>query len=368
MLKKNYLLKRFLILIGALIIIIFIFVIWFMSLLSSGVATSDLKNTKSEDLPYLTERVPPSRGKILAVVTSCGTIGNSDKSTGYEHTELARAYYVFIANGFEVEVASPLGGKPSVVIDWDDMGLYDYAFLNDKVAQRKVNHTIALEDVNNSEYQAVYFVGGKGAIFDFPENTKIQNIVKEFNQEGKVIGAVCHGPAALINVTLEDGKKFLENKRVTSFTNDEEVFLIPDAKTIFPFLLQDKLISQGAHFEMGQMYLQNITKDGNLVTGQNPWSTWTLAEAIIQQLGYVPKERLITAEENTIKVLNVYATHGPLQAKKKIKDILSHQQDPIDRKLLAMHSLVAAMQWKIEKSIDLISLLSYAKDQSKSHH
>ena len=103
---------------------------WLLSLLPDKAHFDALKQTQTTDLSYVSENVPENRGKILAVVTSVDQMGK-DKTTGYEHTELARAYWVFIANGFEVDFASPKGGKPPVVLDGEDMGAYDYAFLND---------------------------------------------------------------------------------------------------------------------------------------------------------------------------------------------------------------------------------------------
>ena len=288
------------------------------------------------------------------------------KSTGYELTELARAYYVFQANGFEVDIASPLGGKAPVVLDDDDMATFDYAFLNDPKAQNKTNHTIAIKDIVLEEYQAVFFVGGKGAMFDFPQNTKIQTIVREYFQTGKVIGAVCHGPAALVNVTLDNGSPLLTNKKVSGFTNEEELFLIPKAKTIFPFLLQEKLTAQGAKFSDGGMYLENVSQDGNLVTGQNPWSVWLLAETMIKQLGYAPKKREITAEENSITLLSVYKNKGYDEAEAMMKNNISEGK-PIARELIAMHGVVAAMQIKLGTFFDLISLLVSAKKESQAH-
>ena len=100
-------------------------------------------------------------------------------------------------------------------------------------------------------------------MYDFPNNTHIQSIVSTYYRSGKVIGAVCHGPAALVNVTLEGGGPILKGKSVTSFTNNEELFLIPGAKSIFPFLLEDKLIENEANFIEGTMYLDNVIQDGN---------------------------------------------------------------------------------------------------------
>jgi hypothetical protein len=212
----------------------------------------------------------------------------------------------------------------------------------------------------------VFFVGGKGAMFDFPDNKAIQSLVRDYYQSGKVIGAVCHGPAALVNVTLDTGRPLIENKKVSGFTNKEELFLIPDAKTIFPFLLQDKLAAQGAQFNEGAMYLEKISQDKNLVTGQNPWSTWLLAETMITQLGYTPKYRQITAEENAVKVLEVYENQGLKKAKALIETMASQENTPMARDFIASHSIIAAMQGDIGRFFSLIGLVSYAKSKSNN--
>ncbi|EDP70884.1 DJ-1/PfpI family protein [Flavobacteriales bacterium ALC-1] len=365
-LKKYPKIKWTLISIFSLLVLLISFGTWFINLLPIEEMKKDLTTSKVKDISYLSQNVIPKRGKILAVVTSTETMGNSGKSTGYELTELSRAYYVFEANGFEVDVASPLGGKPPIVIDDDDMGQFDYAFLNDSIAQYKTSHTIAVNNVKAEDYQAIFFVGGKGAMFDFPENKAIQDIVKMYYQSDKVVGAVCHGPAALVNVTLDNGRHLLENKTISSFTNKEELLLIPEAESIFPFLLQDKLAAQGAQFNEGAMYLNKVSHDKNLVTGQNPWSTWTLAETMVKQLGYTPKYREITGEENALKVLEIYETQGSKKAKELIEIMLVKENRPVDRLILASHSVIAAMQGKIGKSFSLIGLTSHAKSKSKN--
>ncbi|UCD61194.1 MAG: type 1 glutamine amidotransferase domain-containing protein [Flavobacteriaceae bacterium] len=359
MFKKYRILKWTGITLLSIIAIIFSFGLWFKSLIPPKNTT--LETTQVKDLPYLAKNIQPPRGKILAIVTSMNTMGDSGKSTGYELTELARAYYVFKANGFEVDIASPLGGKPPVVIDDDDMGAYDFAFLNDSVAQYKTSNTIPVKDVVAKDYEAVFFAGGKGAMFDFPDNKAIQSIIREYYQSNKVVGAVCHGPAALVNVTLDNGQSLLENKRVSGFTNKEELLLISDAKAIFPFLLQDKLVAQGAIFNEGSMYLETISHDDNLITGQNPWSTWILAETMIKQLGYKPKYREITDEENALRVLATYENNGSQKAKEMINRMSVVEKKPINRVLIAMHSIVAAMKGDVGRFFDIIGLVSYAK-------
>ena len=361
MLKKYPILKWSLIIISSLIVFIVAFGWWFINLIQP--LDKAVLSTQVSDLPYVTENIPEPRGKILAVVTSETQMGATDKPTGYELTELSRAYYVFQANGFEVDVASPLGGEPTVIIDDDDMGAFDYAFLNDSIAQHKVKHTLSVDAIKASDYEAVYFVGGKGAMFDFPDNKSIQSIIKELYQSNKVIGAVCHGPAALINVTLDNGRLLLENKRVSGFTNEEELLLIPDAETIFPFLLQDKLSDQGAEFNEGTMYLEHISHDDNLITGQNPWSTWKLAETMIEQLGYTPKYRTITAEEHAVAILKVYETEGLDKAKALIKATTDEGHE-ISRLLFASHGVLAVMKGELGRFSSLVGLTSYAKEVS----
>ncbi len=363
MFKKYPILKWSLLGFLGIIMLLFGFGWWFISLLPSRDA--EMSKTQVTDLPYLSQNIIPVRGKILAVVTSARTMGSTDKSTGYELTELSRAYYVFQANGFEVDIASPLGGEPQVVIDDEDMGKFDFAFLNDSLAQQKVKHSIPVSNIQPELYEAVFFVGGKGAMFDFPENKAIQSIVRSLYQSNKVVGAVCHGPAALVNITLDNGQPLLENKKVSGFTNEEELLLIPEAETIFPFLLQDKLMAQGAQFNEGAMYLENISHDKNLITGQNPWSTWKLAETMISQLGYQPKYREITPEENAMMVLKAYEAEGSQKAKRLVEKMSVQENKVIARQLIAAHSVVAVMRGDLGRFFNLVGLTSYAKKKSK---
>ncbi|AEM71736.1 ThiJ/PfpI domain-containing protein [Allomuricauda ruestringensis DSM 13258] len=360
MFKKYRIVKWILTVITLIVVILVSIGIYIASLLPEEDET--LINSQASNITYITKDVPAYRGKILAVVTSTDTMGTSGKGTGYELTELARAYYVFKANGFDVDIASPLGGKPPVVLDDDDMGIFDYAFLNDSIAQSKTNNSLLLKDVKPEIYEAVYFVGGKGAMFDFPNNRFIHALIQDFHKNNKVIGAVCHGPAAFVNITLDDGQSFLKNKQVSSFTNKEELLLIPDAASVFPFLLQDELISQGAVFNEGIMYLEKISYDNNLITGQNPWSVWAMAEAMVKQLGYIPKNRAITGEENAVKVLFAYETKGKEDAKAVIKQIVEDKKQSVSRSLLVSHSAVSVIQGDLKKSYDLLRLASYTKD------
>lgn len=298
-------------------------------------------------LAYLKNAPPQQRGRILAVVSSTERGGPAMKKAGYELTELARAYYVFQANGYEVDIASPKGGKPPERIDLDDMGDTDYAFLNDPTAQHKVLNSIALSRVDASRYAAVYVVGGKGAMHDLPDNPDVARIVTGIAARG-VVGAVCHGPAALLGVKLADGKALVAGRRMTGFTNEEELFLMKDARTRFGFLLEERAVAEGARFVAGPKYIDNTIVDGRLVTGQNAWSTWTVAEAMIAALGHQPVPRARTAEEISVKLLATYYRDG-LAAARAEQAALPR----FDKMLVLMHSVVAAMQWRAADAVNL---------------
>lgn len=335
------------------------FVAWFFSLIDHSVPVG-LQTTAPDDLHYYQQRLDPDRGKVLVVLTSETEMGDSGKATGYEHTELSRAYYVFRVNGFEVDIASPLGGEPRAILDDEDMGSLDYAFLNDAEAMAKAKNTLPLESVNGDDYRAVFFVGGKGTMWDFPDNPYIHQLVRDYSAQNKLLGGVCHGPAALANVLLDNGQPFLAGKPVAGFTNEEELFLIPEARELFPFLLEDRMREQGADVVVGLPYLENIAVTDGLVTGQNPWSVYATAEAMVQQLGYEPVARQATGDENSVDVLIQYHLLGKVGARETM-DALWAADEALNRNLIIMHGLVAAMQWRLKSALELLVLAQHAK-------
>lgn len=303
------------------------------------------RNATVAGLDYMQNPVAEKRGRILAVVSSASSMDGGKKKAGYELSELARAYYIFKANGFEVDIASPLGGKPPAELD--DMGDSDYAFLNDKEAQAKVDASLKLADIDPAGYAAVYFVGGKGAMLDFPGNPDIARIVAAIAPRG-VVGAICHGPAALLHVKLADGTALVAGRQMTAITNDEDLFILEDARSLFPFLLEDKANEVGARFVKKPLFLDNTVVDGGLVTGQNPWSTWSTAEGMVRALGYTPVKRAVTAEEFSVQLLATYYSHGLDKAKAEQAKV-----PQFDKMLLLMHALVAGMEWRLVDAFQL---------------
>ena len=341
---------------------------WLKSLIPPAPDHQALARTQVTDIPYLQQvSETENRGKILLVVTSVSRLGNTEKNTGYEFTELVRPYYVFKANGFGVDIASPLGGEPPAVMDKDDMGSFEYAFLNDAAAMQKLRNSMPLSAVNANHYRGIFFVGGKGAMFDFPGNPAIQDLIVALHKNGGVIGAVCHGPAALTDITLESGETFIQGRRVSGFTNAEELFLIPDAEQIFPFLLEDRLRSNGAIFEEGPLYLNQVSVDNRVITGQNPWSSWGVTEAMVKALGYESSPRQVTGTERTVEILLALEQEGHAEAKETLLRFMHASEkgkEAIDRRLLAMHGIVAAMQGELWKAVNIVRLLAAAKPGS----
>jgi putative intracellular protease/amidase len=336
---------------GALVLVVCIAGFAYMRALDlDSQPAAEARSTVAE-LDFMRNAVAGSRGRILAVVTSTSHFPDGGKKAGFELTELARAYYVFLANGYEVDIASPRGGLPPMRRDDEDMVPADHAFLNDTGARRKLAASLRVADVDASRYAAVYFVGGKGTMFDFPDNPGIQRLVRQVYQSGGVIGAVCHGPAALLEVTLEDGKPLLRGRRVAAFSNAEELFLMEDARARFPYLLQDRILQKGGRYVEGPMYLDNTVVDGRIVTGQNPWSTWSTAEAMVRALGHVPVTRAAGRDEQAVRVMAAYHRHG-IAAARQVRAALPEA----DKRLLLMHALVAAMQGRADDAWHLQAL------------
>jgi len=300
------------------------------------------------DIAWLAAAPATPRGRVLAVVSSTAHFPGGSKKAGYELSELARAYYVFQASGYEVDIASPAGGRPTERIDADDMGDADYAFLNDRAAQRKLDATLPLAGIDPARYAAVLFVGGKGAMFDFPDNADVARIASAIAARGGVVGAVCHGPVALFGARGPDGGSLVAGRRMTGFSNDEELFLMKDARQRLPFMLEDRAHALGAIFAAAPKYVGHVVVDGKLVTGQNPWSTWAAAEAMVAAMGVSPAARPETAEERSVLALAAYYNSGLEEARAELR-----QGKGFDKMLVLMHALVAAMQGRVADAFQL---------------
>lgn len=226
---------------------------------------------------------PKETQKVLLVVTSNNQLGDTGKNTGYYLSEVTHPYFRLTDAGFSVDIASPKGGKAPM--DERSHNLNDSdnkRFLENPTLVAKLDHTVSLKNINPNEYSAILFAGGHGTMWDFPDNKIINKIASTIYEKGGVVSAVCHGPAALINIKLSNRKYLVDGKSVTAFTNDEE-----DAAQLtnaMPFLLETKLIERGAIFKKADLWQKNVVISERLVTGQNPASARGVGEAIVNIL------------------------------------------------------------------------------------
>lgn len=221
--------------------------------------------------------------RVLMVLSGYGE-AQGEVKPGYEFDEFSKAYLVFKQNGLSVDIASPQGGK--VEADkYDPEKPYNALVLKDEAIMAKVDNTLALATLNAEHYDAVFIVGGKGAMFDLPKNQTLQTLIADIYQQRGVIAAVCHGPAALVDVKLNDGSYLVANKAVNGFTNQEEQLFGKKWLPEFEFMLQDKLIERGGKFQYSDIMLSHVAVDERLITGQNPSSTISVAEELVKSLG-----------------------------------------------------------------------------------
>ncbi len=215
--------------------------------------------------------------RALLVLTSHNDLGGV-RPTGYYIGEAADPWKVFVEAGYTVDVASIEGGQPPED-GRDESDPTQVAFLSDPHIAAQLKDTRALADIDSSDYDVVYFVGGHGSVWDFPNAPAVDRVGREVYEAGGVVAAVCHGPSALVNITLSDGTPLVQGKRVTGFTNDEEAAV--GLTEVVPFLVADALNAKGATHIPAENFTENVVADGRLVTGQNPQSATGVAVAAI---------------------------------------------------------------------------------------
>lgn len=225
--------------------------------------------------------------KILIVLTSHSDLGNSGKKTGFWIEEFAAPYYVFKEEGAEITLASPLGGQPPVDPKSAEPGNQTEAtrrFDKDLEVQKKLSETLKLSDVKASDFDAVFYPGGHGPLWDLADEIDSIRLIKEFWAEGKPIAAVCHAPAALLNVYDENGDSIVNGKNVTGFSNSEENLI--QLSKVVPFSLEDELGNNGGIYSKREDWAPYVVKDGLLITGQNPASSRDAALVLVLLLKY----------------------------------------------------------------------------------
>ncbi|AKT43776.1 type 1 glutamine amidotransferase domain-containing protein [Chondromyces crocatus] len=223
--------------------------------------------------------------KVLVVLTSHDQLGDTGKKTGFWLEEFAAPYYVLKDAGLAVTLASPKGGQPPLDPKSDlpeNQTEATKRFRADKEAQAQLASTKKLADVSAVDFDAIFYPGGHGPMWDLPDNTASIALIEAFTRAEKPVAAVCHAPVALVNARAKDGKYLVEGKRVTGFTNTEEAAV--ELEKVVPFLLEDRLKERGGVFSKAADFAPHIEVDGRLVTGQNPASSAPVAEALLKLL------------------------------------------------------------------------------------
>jgi putative intracellular protease/amidase len=223
--------------------------------------------------------------KILIVLTSHGELGDTGKKTGFWVEEFAAPYYELADAGAEITLASPKGGQPPIDPSSELAAAqtkFTQRFDKDEPLKKKLTHTLKLSEVNASDYDAVFYPGGHGPLWDLTKDVKSIALLEAFQQQGKPMALVCHAPCALLKVKLVNGDSLIKGKNVTGFSDTEEAAV--KLTKVVPFLLEDELKKAGGHYSKGPDWGVYVQTDGLLITGQNPASSAAAAKALLKLL------------------------------------------------------------------------------------
>ena len=222
---------------------------------------------------------------ILIVLTSHDTLGNTGRKTGFWLEEFAAPYYAFVDAGAQVTLASPAGGQPPLDPKSDDPDAQTddtRRFRQDKDAQRQLAATLRLAQVQAADYDAVFYPGGHGPLWDLAEDPKSVALIETMLAAGKPVAAVCHAPGVLRHAMTANGKPLVQGRQVTGFSNAEEAAV--QLSDVVPFLVEDELKRLGGQYTSGPDWQPHVVSDGLLVTGQNPASSVGVAHALLDRL------------------------------------------------------------------------------------
>ncbi|ULQ50770.1 type 1 glutamine amidotransferase domain-containing protein [Flavihumibacter fluvii] len=222
---------------------------------------------------------------ILMVLTSHEDLGNTGQKTGFWVEEFAAPYYVFADAGAIITLASPKGGQPPIDPKSEAPDAQTEAtkrFYKDADLQEKLSLTLPLNLADADDYDAVFYPGGHGPLWDLANDADSIALIETFNQQQKPVALVCHAPAALVKVKGQDGQPLVKGKAVTGFSNTEEAAV--QLTDVVPFLLEDELSKLGGLYKKGADWGAFVQQDGNLITGQNPASSAPAAELVLKAL------------------------------------------------------------------------------------
>ncbi|WP_230533775.1 type 1 glutamine amidotransferase domain-containing protein [Microvirga roseola] len=240
--------------------------------------------------------------KVLVIATSHDQMGSTGHHTGVWLEELATPYYALLVGGAEVTLVSIKGGA----IPWDPRSMPAEAgeglgekpeeqqevpasvrrFLSDEEIMETARNSPALSSVDHGSFDAVFLPGGHGPMWDAANDETLARVIGSMFDQGKIVAAVCHGPAGLVQAKRQDGRPIVEGRQVSAFTNTEEEAV--GLTSVVPFLLEDRLKELGGRFERGPDWQPFAVHDGNLITGQNPQSSELVARHVLTALGMTP--------------------------------------------------------------------------------
>ena len=223
--------------------------------------------------------------KILFVLTSHDQLGNTGEKTGFWIEEFASPYYYLVDKGVDVTLASPKGGQPPIDPTSDkpeNQTESTKRFKADKDLQEKLSKTYQLSEVSSEDYDAVFYPGGHGPLWDLAESETSARLIESFYNANKPVSFVCHAPAALKHVKNTDGEPLVKGKKVTGFTNTEEALV--KLTDVVPFLVEDMLKENGGIYSKVGDFEPYALEDGLLITGQNPASSEKVAEILFHKL------------------------------------------------------------------------------------
>ncbi|TXK76504.1 type 1 glutamine amidotransferase domain-containing protein [Mesonia sp. K4-1] len=223
--------------------------------------------------------------KILFVLTSNDKLGDTGNKTGFWIEEFAAPYYMLKDAGYEVTLSSPKGGQPPIdpSSESDDAQTESTKrFYNDKETQETLASTLQLSEVDQKDYDALFYPGGHGVLWDLVEDKDSKEIIESFYNHDKPVSFVCHAPAVLKNIKNSNGEPLVKGKKVTGFTNQEEDAV--QLTNVVPFLLEDMLIENGGEYSKIEDWQPYAVQDGLLITGQNPASSEKVADLLMKTL------------------------------------------------------------------------------------
>ena len=222
--------------------------------------------------------------KVLFVLTSHEDLGNTGEKTGFWIEEFAAPYYELIDQDVEVTIASPLGGQPPIDPKSSDPSSATEdtkRFDGDSALQEKLANAVKLADINQADYDAVFYPGGHGPLWDLVSDKNSLSLIESFYTNNKPVAFVCHAPAVLKDVKV-NGEYLVKGKKLTGFTNEEEAAV--GLTKVVPFLLEDALKANGAIYSKGENWAPYAVEDGLLITGQNPASSKLVAQKLLEKL------------------------------------------------------------------------------------